>query len=190
MSSYPPPFIHQQALVESETIGNGTRIWAFVHVVNGAVIGENCNICDHCYIEYGVTLGNNVTIKSGIYIWEGVTLEDNVFLGPNVVFTNDIRPRSKQYTERSKTLVKHGASLGANSTLLAGITIGSYAMSGIGSVITRDVPDHALVYGNPAKIMGWVDEDGAKLTKHSATEWINKSGIVYTETPNGLKRLS
>jgi acetyltransferase-like isoleucine patch superfamily enzyme len=189
MSTYPAPFIHPQALVETETIGNGTRIWAFVHVLKGATIGENCNICDHCYIEYGVTVGNNVTIKSGIYIWEGVTLEDDVFLGPNVVFTNDIRPRSKHYHTHSPTLVKQGASIGANSTLLAGITIGRYAMSGIGSVITKDVLDHALVYGNPARIMGWVDEEGNKLTQHAPTEWINPSGVIYTETPNGLKRL-
>ncbi len=184
------PFIHPQALVESETIGNGTRIWAFVHVLKGAEIGENCNVCDHCYIEYNVKIGNNVTIKSGIYLWEGVTIEDDVFLGPNVVFTNDVRPRSKQYIEPVKTLISKGASIGANSTLLAGITIGKYAMTGIGSVVTRDVPNHALVYGNPARIQGWVDEEGNKLTQHSDTEWISPSGIIYQQTPTGLKRTS
>lgn len=189
MSTLPPPFIHPQALVESETIGAGTRIWAFAHVLKGAVIGENCNICDHTYIEYGVTIGNNVTVKCGIYIWEKTVIEDDVFLGPNVVFTNNPRPRSKQYIEHLPIIIKQGASLGANTTLLAGITIGKYAMSGIGSVITRDVPDHALVYGNPARIMGWVDEDGNKLQPVSDTEWKNESGIIYIQTPRGLKRL-
>jgi acetyltransferase-like isoleucine patch superfamily enzyme len=182
------PFIHPAAIVETEAIGKDTRIWAFVHVLKGAVIGNGCNICGHCYIEYGVTIGNNVTVKSGIYIWEGVTIEDDVFLGPNVVFTNDIRPRSKQYITSLKTTIQKGASIGANSTLLAGITLGQYCMTGIGSVVTRNVPAHALVYGNPARIQGWVDEEGQKLLQYSDTEWRSEKGIIYAQTTNGLKR--
>jgi acetyltransferase-like isoleucine patch superfamily enzyme len=183
-----PPFIHPAAIVESDTIGSNTRIWAFVHILKGAVIGNDCNICDHCYIEYGVSIGNNVTVKSGIYIWEGAIIEDDVFLGPNVVFTNDIRPRSKQYITSVKTTIKKGASVGANSTLLAGITLGEYCMTGIGSVVTKNVPAHALVYGNPAVIKGWVDEEGNKLTQQSDSEWISAAGNIYIQTLNGLKR--
>ncbi len=183
-----PPYIHPSALIETEHIGNDTRVWAFAHILKGAVIGSGCNICDHTYIEYGVTLGNNVTVKCGIYIWEGVTIEDDVFLGPNVVFTNDLRPRSKQYVPIAKTLIKKGASIGANSTILAGTVLGEYCMTGIGSVVTRDVPAHALVYGNPAKIKGWVDEEGSKLKQVSDTEWISEQGVLYIKTDNGLKR--
>jgi acetyltransferase-like isoleucine patch superfamily enzyme len=186
MSQY---YKHDHALVETNDIGKDTRIWAFVHILKGVSVGSNCNICDHCFIEQGVTIGNNVTIKSGIYIWEGVQIEDDVFLGPNVVFTNDIRPRSKQYAAAYiKTFVKRGASIGANSTVLAGVTVGEYAMTGIGAVITRDVPSHALVYGNPAKQHGWVDELGNKLYKNNADEWVSEAGSIYTETSNGLHK--
>lgn len=183
-----PPYIHPAAIVETEHIGNDTRVWAFVHILKGAVIGTGCNICDHCYIEYGVSIGNNVTVKCGIYIWEGVTIEDDVFLGPNVVFTNNPRPRSKQYIEHVGATVKKGASIGANSTILSGITLGEYCMTGMGSVVTRDVPAHALVYGNPAQIKGWVDEEGNKLNQVSDTEWVSVHGVSYIKTGNGLKR--
>lgn len=179
-------FIHPNAIVETTSIGKGTRIWAFVHILKGASIGEACNICDHCFIENDITIGNNVTIKSGIYLWDGITLEDDVFLGPNVVFTNDIRPRSKAYKTPEKTLIKKGASIGANSTVLAGIAIGNYAMTGIGSVVTRSVPDYALVYGNPAKIKGWVDEFGNKLTQESEEIWVSPLGTKYKKTMEGL----
>lgn len=182
-------FIHPNAIVETSSIGENTRIWAFVHISDNVTIGENCNICDHCFIEKGVILGNEVTVKSGIYIWEGVTIEDNVFLGPNVVFTNDIRPRSKQFIEPVPTLIRKGASIGANSTVLAGITIGKYAMTGIGSVITKNVPDHALVYGNPAKIKGWVDEEGNKLIENKDENWVAKNGKIYKLSENGMTEL-
>jgi acetyltransferase-like isoleucine patch superfamily enzyme len=180
--------IHPSAIVDSDTIGEDTRIWAFVHILPNVVIGKNCNICDHCFIEQRVTIGDNVTIKSGIYIWEGVTIEDDVFLGPNVVFTNDVRPRSKQYVPAEKTLIKKGASVGANSTILAGVTLGEYAMTGIGSVVTRNVPAHALVYGNPAKIQGWVDEKGSRLSPLGDKEWISDEGFVYIESAGGLTK--
>ena len=181
-------FAHPSSIIDSAQIGEGTRIWAFVHILPEATIGADCNICDHCFIEKGVAIGNNVTIKSGIYIWEGVTIEDDVFLGPNVVFTNDLRPRSRQRKPAEKTLIKKGASIGANSTVLAGVTVGSYAMAGIGSVITRDVPDHALVYGNPARHMGWVDEYGQKLKQGHDGEWIAEDGIIFIESKGGLSR--
>jgi acetyltransferase-like isoleucine patch superfamily enzyme len=185
------PYCHPQALVESTTIGMGTRVWAFVHVLPGAVIGQDCNICDYCFIENQVRIGNNVTLKCGVYLWDGITLEDNVFVGPNVVFTNDVRPRSKNaaYT-MLHTVIKQGASLGANSTILAGITIGHYAMTGIGAVVTRDVPAYALVYGNPARQHGWIDEQGNKLQPllaHSGWWYSVATGRRYQETPEGLK---
>ena len=182
-----PPFIHPTAIVNTSEVGNDTRIWAFVHILSKVSIGVNCNICDHCFIENNVVIGNNVTIKSGIYIWEGVTIKDNVFLGPNVVFTNDVRPRSKQYVPIQPTIIDEGASIGANSTILAGITLGTYCMSGIGSVVTKNIPDHALVYGNQARLKDWVDEFGQKLKPHTSNEWITEEGVIYTQTETGLK---
>jgi acetyltransferase-like isoleucine patch superfamily enzyme len=183
------PKIHPSALVETESIGSGTTIWAFVHILPNVRIGTNCNICDHCFIEGGVSIGNNVTLKSGIYLWRGITLEDNVFLGPNVVFTNDLRPRSKQHDVKLVTTeVGYGASIGANSTILAGARVGRFAMSGIGSVITRSVPDYALVYGNPARQHGWVDETGQKLLPTSPGCWRSADGQhTYRKTDSGLK---
>ncbi len=179
-------FVHPTAIVDSIDIGEKTRIWAFVHIFNNVKIGEDCNICDHCLIESNVILGNRVTVKSGIYIWDGVEIEDDVILGPNVVFTNDIRPRSKNYKEIIKTVIGKGSSIGANSTILAGVTIGKYAMTGIGTVVTRDIPDYALVYGNPGKQKGWVDENGEKLTKLENNKWISKNGNIYMEDNNKL----
>ena len=142
--------IHPLAEVKSKHIGFNTNIWQFSVVLEGAVIGRNCNICAYVFIENDVQIGNNVTIKNGVSVWNGVRLEDDIFVGPAVVFTNGLRPRSKHYIKEGITIVKKGASLGANTSVLTGVTIGEYAMSGIGSVITRDVPAHALVYGNPA----------------------------------------
>ena len=187
MSNY---FKHPSALVETDSIGKDTRVWAFVHILKGARIGSNCNICDHCYIENDVVIGDNVTIKSGIYIWDGAIIEDNVFLGPNVVLTNDLRPRSKAYPASfQKIRIKKYASIGANSTILCGTTIGEYAMAGIGSVITRNVPDYALVYGNPAKQHGWVDEIGGKLSPGEKGLWKSADGFLYKETETGLTRI-
>lgn len=180
-------FVHPSAIVETTAIGMHTRIWAFVHILDCVTIGDNANICDHCFIEGGVNIGNNVTIKCGVYLWSGIDIEDDVFIGPNVVFTNDLRPRSKQDFTEVKTLIKRGASLGANSTILAGVQIGSFAFAGIGSVITRNIPDHALVYGNPARIKGWVDEKGIKLEIINENEWISTDGVIYIKTDTGLK---
>jgi acetyltransferase-like isoleucine patch superfamily enzyme len=182
--SKPLYYIHPTAIVDCDEIGVNTKIWQYSVVLKGARIGKNCNINFSCFIEQGVTLGDNVTVKSGIYIWEGVECEDNVFLGPNVVFTNDIFPRSKFYKKPVKTLIKEGASIGANSTILAGIKIGKFAMTGIGSVITRDIPDYSLYYGNPAKFKCWIDEFGNKLEEISLNEFISpltKNLYIFNE---------
>lgn len=159
--------IHSHALIEKDvTIGKRTRVWAFAHILPDVRIGEDCNICDHTFIENGVTLGNRVTVKSGVYIWTGVEIADDVFLGPCVAFTNDKRPRSLQHLAAyPKTRLLKGCSIGANATLLPGITIGEWAMVGAGSVVTRDVPAHALVYGNPARIEGWVCQCGERVSE-------------------------
>lgn len=155
----PSYFKHSHALVESENIGADTRIWAFAHVLPGAHIGSNCNICDGVFIENDVRVGDDVTIKCGVQLWDGITIESGVFIGPNATFTNDRFPRSKQYSpELQRTTVKKGASIGANATILPGLTIGVNALIGAGSVVTRDVPDNAIVMGNPARISGYVTD--------------------------------
>lgn len=150
-------FTHPNAIVESNKIGQATRIWAFVHILPGAVIGKDCNICDHVFIENDVTLGDRVTVKSGVQLWDGVRIEDDVFIGPNVAFTNDPFPRSKQHPEKySVTHIQKGASVGANATILPGLTIGQNAMVGAGSVVTKNVPPNSIVVGNPARIVSYV----------------------------------
>lgn len=157
--------IHQLADVQTENIGEDTMIWQFCVVLKNAKIGNNCNINCNVFIENDVVIGDNVTIKPGVQVWDGVSLEDNVFIGPNVTFTNDLIPRSKQYPiEFSKTLVKKGASIGANSTIVAGNTIGENALIGAGSVVTKDVPAHTVWYGNPAKHKGYITAEGSMLT--------------------------
>lgn len=157
-------FVHPNALVESESIGAKTRIWAFAHVLKGAVIGEDCNLCDYVFVENEVKIGSRVTIKNGISIWDGLEIEDDVFLGPNAAFTNDMFPRSKRHSGNYlKTLLKKGASVGANATILCGITLGKYCLVGAGSVVTKSVPDFALVTGNPARFRYWISKTGEKL---------------------------
>ncbi|AOA59802.1 dTDP-6-deoxy-3,4-keto-hexulose isomerase [Acinetobacter larvae] len=152
------PFIHALADVHSQHIGQKTSIWQYSVVLAGAKIGDHCNICAHTFIENDVSIGNNVTIKSGVYVWDGIHLADDVFVGPCVTFTNDKKPRSKQYSdEYPRTVVEKGASIGANATILPGIRIGQKAMVGAGAVVTKDVPDHAIVVGNPAYIQGYVE---------------------------------
>jgi acetyltransferase-like isoleucine patch superfamily enzyme len=158
-------FAHPKALIdEGVSIGQGTRVWAFAHVLGGAVLGEDCNICDHTFIEGGVRIGHRVTIKCGVFLWDGLTIEDDVFIGPSAVFTNDYRPRSKQHLKTyPQTVLKKGCTLGANSTTLPGITIGRWAMVGAGAVVTHSVPDYALVVGSPARWRAWVCRCGEKL---------------------------
>ncbi|TDX00036.1 acyltransferase [Dinghuibacter silviterrae] len=159
-------FIHPTADVQTEEIGQGTVIWQFAVVLKGARIGSGCNVNCHTFIEGDVVVGNNVTVKAGVYLWNGLRVEDDVFIGPNVTFTNDKYPRSKQYPAKFQTtLLERGCSIGGGATILGGSTVGAYAVVGAGSVVTKDVPAYALVKGCPAKICGWVDEKGNKLTK-------------------------
>lgn len=158
MTSDMNPYVHPQGICESENVGEGTRVWAFAHVLPGARIGADCNICDHVFVENDVLIGDRVTIKSGVQVWDGVTLADDVFVGPNVTFTNDPMPRSKTFpVEFATTVVARGASLGGGSVILPGVHIGRSAMVGAGAVVTRDVPPNAVVVGNPARIVGYVD---------------------------------
>jgi UDP-2-acetamido-3-amino-2,3-dideoxy-glucuronate N-acetyltransferase len=178
----PNVFIHPQALVESNFIGEGTRVWAFAHVMKDAVIGANCNICDHAFIESQVRLGNNVTVKNGVAIWEGVTIEDDVFLGPNAVFTNDPNPRAEIKKPREQllpTIVRKGGTIGANATIVCGTTIGSYAFIAAGAVVTRDVPDHALVIGIPGRIAGWMCRCATRLKVVHGRAKCSECGRAY-----------
>jgi UDP-2-acetamido-3-amino-2,3-dideoxy-glucuronate N-acetyltransferase len=149
-------FVHEQGLCESTTVGEGTRVWAFAHVLPGARLGADVNVCDNVFIENDVVVGDRVTIKCGVQLWDGVRIADDVFIGPNVTFTNDRFPRSKVYPEAfAQTVVQNGASLGANSTILPGLTIGRNALIGAGTVVTKDVPPNAIVVGNPGRIVGY-----------------------------------
>ena len=159
--------IHESAYVEDAEIGKGTKIWHFVHVRKGAKIGKNCNVGKGVYIDTNVEIGDNCKIQNFATIYQGVKIENDVFIGPHVCFTNDISPRAFIWNEErlEKTLVKNGASIGANATIVAGITIGKYAMVGAGAVVTRDIPDHGLVLGNPARLKGFVCKCGARVNK-------------------------
>ncbi|WP_296657685.1 WxcM-like domain-containing protein [Paraburkholderia sp.] len=160
--------LHPSAICESTSIGKGTRIWAFAHILPGARVGEDCNVCDGVFIENDVVVGNRVTIKCGVQLWDGIEIQDDVFIGPNVTFTNDRFPRSKQYPESfARTVVARNASIGGNATILPGITIGTNAMIGAGAVVTRSVPPNAIVVGNPARITGYVEADSPSTTETS-----------------------
>ena len=171
----PKFFIHPKALVETRSIGSGTRIWAFAHVMKGAVIGRDCNVGDHSFLESGAKVGDRVTIKNGVSVWDGVTLEDDVFAGPNAAFTNDRFPigragragRGGAGFKLELTRVRRGAAIGANATIVCGVTVGEYAMVGAGAVVTGDVPAHALVYGNPARVRGFLCVCRKKLAFNS-----------------------
>jgi UDP-2-acetamido-3-amino-2,3-dideoxy-glucuronate N-acetyltransferase len=159
-------FVHPHGLCESVQVGPGTRVWAFAHVLADAEIGADCNICDHAFVEAGARIGDRVTVKNAVLIWDGVTIEDEVFLGPNMVFTNDLRPRAAVRKERDQLLptrVCRGATIGANATIVCGITVGQYSMVGAGAVVVADVAAHALVVGTPARRVGWVCECGEPL---------------------------
>ena len=161
-------FVHESSFVDKGcTIGKGTKIWHFSHIQSGADIGKNCTLGQNVNVANNVIIGNHVKVQNNVSIYEGVELDDYVFCGPSMVFTNIKVPRS-EFSQRgsefySKTLVKKSASIGANATIICGVTIGEYALIGSGAVVTKDVPDHALVVGNPGKIIGWVDEKGNSL---------------------------
>ena len=166
-------FLHDKALCESGKIGKGTRVWAFAHILPNAVIGSECNICDGVFIENDVVVGDRVTIKCGVQLWDGLRIEDDVFIGPNVTFTNDSFPRSKVLRKQiAMTVVRRGASIGANATILPGLEIGAGAMVGAGAVITHSVPPNAIVVGNPASITGYIERSETKKDGHSLTHAI------------------
>lgn len=168
------PYIHPSAIVESTSIGNGTRIWAYAHVLRGAVIGENCNIADHVFVEGGGRIGHNVTLKNNVCVWDGITIEDDVFVGPNATFTNDRYPRSPRMPEvharystpdnwLATTILRRGCTIGANATLVPGIEVGEYSVVAAGAIVTRDVDPFALVVGSPARQMDCVCRCGRPL---------------------------
>jgi acetyltransferase-like isoleucine patch superfamily enzyme/dTDP-4-dehydrorhamnose 3,5-epimerase-like enzyme len=162
-------FKHALAVVETSKVGPGTRVWAFAHILPGASIGADCNLCDHTFIENDVTLGDRVTVKCGVQLWDGMTIEEDVFIGPNATFTNDKFPRSGVHDRPLlRTIVKKGASIGANATVLPGVTIGERAMVGAGAVVTRNVPPYAIVAGNPARIAGYVGAGPSSMASPAA----------------------
>jgi acetyltransferase-like isoleucine patch superfamily enzyme len=193
-------FVHSTAIVDSEQIGAGTRIWAFSHVLKGAVIGEQCNIGDHCFIEGGAIIGSRVTMKNSNMVWEGVTIADGAFIGPHVFFTNDLYPRSPRLQEAahryenhgwlSETHIGYGASLGAAAVILAGITVGEFATIGAGAVISKDVAAHALMVGNPARQIGWVCRCGLRLDIRQDQITKCHCGDEYSLAEEGLHRIS
>jgi len=174
----PDVFVHERALCESDEVGSGTRIWAFAHVMAGARLGRDCNVGEQVYIEAGARIGDRVTIKNGVQVWDRVTLEDEVFVGPNATLTNDLRPRAafKNPPEAFlPTVIRRGATIGANATVVCGVTIGEQAFVAAGAVVTRDVPAHAVVQGNPARPSGWLCSCGEPL----AAELVCSCGRRY-----------
>ena len=174
-------FFHPTAIVESNRIGQGTRVWAYAHVQDGARVGDNCNVCDHVFVESGAVVGNNVTLKNHVCVWEGVTLEDDVFVGPLAAFTNDLRPRSarmpasrKRYADKKNwlvpTVVEQGATIGANATLIAGARIGSFSFIAAGAIVTSNVEPFALMIGSPARRVGTVCRCGQRLDQSFPSE--------------------
>ncbi|TFV97233.1 N-acetyltransferase [Algoriphagus kandeliae] len=181
--------IHPTAEVYTSNVGEDSFIWQFSVILEEAIIGKDCNINAHVFIENKVKLGHRVTIKSGVYIWDGTIIEDDVMVGPNVTFTNDKYPRSKNINYKQlKTLLKKGCSIGAGSIILGGIQIGQYALVAAGSLVSKDVPDYALVLGNPAKIVGWVGEDGIPMIKMDDI-WIDSKGNHWKIKEEKLTRL-
>ena len=193
-------FIHPTAIVESDRIGKGTTIWAFTHVMRDVEIGEDCNIGEHCFLESGVIVGSHSTIKNGNILWEGVTLEEGIFVGSQVCFTNDLYPRSSRFPQGSKrygsrdwllpTRLELGVSIGAGAVLLPGLTISAFAMVGAGAVVTSDVPAHALVTGNPARVRKWVCQCGHPLDFHESCATCSECGESFTEAESGVSRTS
>lgn len=177
-------FKHPLSDVQSTNIGKDTKIWQYVVILKDAIIGENCNICSHCFIENDVKIGNNVTVKCGVFIWDGITVEDNVHIGPNVTFVNHNIHRSKVYPEEfDKIYIHEGASLGANSTIKGGVNIGRYALVGAGSVVTKNIPDFTMWYGNPATFKAYICKCGQKINESFTCEFCS---LAYCLTDKGI----
>lgn len=175
-------FVHPRAVVdEGAKVGAGTRVWAGAHIMPGARVGRDCNVGENCFIEGGVTVGDGVTVKNNVALYSGAEIEDDVFLGPSCVFTNVVNPRSfiSRKSEFKKTVVKRGASIGANATLVCGVTVGRYAFVGAGAVVSKDVPAYALAYGCPARVRGWVCRCGAKLAFRDGQAVCPECGEAY-----------
>lgn len=190
-STHKTYFVHPSSVVDKgATIGEGSSVWHFCHVFSGAVIGKKCKIGQNVVIHPTVVLGNNVKVQNNVSLYDGVVLEDNVFCGPSCVFTNIINPRAEVSRNSpefyKKTVVKHGATIGANATILCGITVGRYAFIGAGAVVTRDVKDYELVYGNPARAHGWMSESGEKLAFKRGKAV--SDGKTYRKTAQGVRR--
>ncbi len=187
-------FVHESSFVDENcTIGNGTKIWHFSHIMSGAVLGERCNVGQNVVVSPGVVLGNNVKVQNNVSIYTGVTCEDDVFLGPSCVFTNVTNPRSavNRRGQYSKTKVGRGASIGANATIVCGHNIGKYAFIGAGAVVTKHIQDYALVVGNPAKQIGWMSEYGHRLIfDESGFATCEESGQKYQLINNHVKKLT
>jgi len=184
-SHFPDVFVHPTAIIDDNvTIGKGTKIWHFSHILSGSKIGKNCNIGQNCVIGPDITIGNKCKIQNNVSVYKGVTLEDGVFCGPSMVFTNIYNPRAEisKMDQVRPTLVKKGATLGANCTIVCGHTIGEYAFIGAGAVVTKDVPEHALMVGNPAKQIGWMCVCGEKLDQHLKCKTCNHK---FEKTNNG-----
>ena len=182
-------FVHPQGLCDSDDVGNGTRVWAFAHILKGARVGRDCNVCDGAYIEGGSVVGDRVTIKNQVMIFEGVEIADDVFLGPGVAFTNDLTPRARIKRHGDAllhTLVEQGATLGARVTVVCGVTIGEDAFVGAGAVVVRDVPANAFVVGNPGRQIGWACECGERLPD----DLVGSCGRAYELVDGRLRPLS
>lgn len=193
-----PVYVHPHALVESEHIGQGTRVWAFAHIMPQARVGSHCNICDHAFIESGAIVGDNVTVKNGVAIWDCVTVEDGVFLGPNCVLTNDLAPRTSRRKSREELLetrICAHATIGANATVVCGVRVGRGAFIGAGTVVIRSVPDFALVVGNPARHIGWMCLCATRLALPAVTPLGSHARCdsckrTYVRTAEGLAMLA
>lgn len=180
-------YLHPQGICESSSVGSGTRIWAFAHVLPGAQIGADCNICDGVFVENDVIIGDRVTVKCGVQIWDGLRIADDVFIGPNATFTNNPFPRSREWlTQQVITRIEEGASIGANATVLPGLTIGRNAMVGAGAVVTANVPANAIVYGNPARIQGYVESGTSSGVRTAASA----HELMAEELPGGASLIA
>lgn len=182
-------FIHEQALCESNRVGHRTRVWAFAHVMAGAVIGDDCNICGHAFIESGAVVGNRVTVKNQVMVWEKVTVEDDVFLGPGAILTNDPVPRAGHGTPPKllPTLIREGATIGAGAVVRCGTTIGVHAFIGAGAVVLNDVPAYALMVGNPVRRIGWMCSCGIKLSASLSCDCGSRYRLVSEQ--HGLEQV-